>query len=73
MDPEANVFVQGPHPAEPDRNVFFWFEVCDPVQTPSVDLHRRLPLLTGRKRTLGAALRTLQLSAKRLFVKRTPL
>lgn len=31
-DPEANMFVQGPHPEEPNRNVFFWYEVCDAVQ-----------------------------------------
>jgi hypothetical protein len=31
-DADANLFVQGPHPTEPRRNVFFWYEVCDAVQ-----------------------------------------
>ena len=31
-DPELNLLVQGPHPKEPDRQVFHWFEMCDAVQ-----------------------------------------
>ena len=31
-DPDVNLLVQGPHPAEPDRTVFHWFEMCDAVQ-----------------------------------------
>ena len=30
-DPEANLYVRGPHPSE-TRNVFYWYEMCDPVQ-----------------------------------------
>ena len=32
-DPEANLLVQGPHPKQPKRQVFHWFEMCDAVQT----------------------------------------
>jgi len=31
-DPEANLLVLGPHPKEPDREVFHWYEMCDAVQ-----------------------------------------
>jgi hypothetical protein len=31
-DPEVNLLVAGPHPAEPDREVFHWYEMCDAVQ-----------------------------------------
>jgi hypothetical protein len=31
-DPEANLLVQGPHPKQPKRRVFHWFEMCDAVQ-----------------------------------------
>ena len=34
-DPEANLLVQGPHPSEPKRKVFHWFEMCDAVQDES--------------------------------------
>lgn len=33
-DPELNLLVQGPHPTTP-RQVFHWFELCDPVQDES--------------------------------------
>ncbi len=38
-DPQINLLVQGPHPAQPDRTVFHWYEMCDAVQaeTYSVD------------------------------------
>ncbi len=32
LDPEVNLLVQGPHPAEPNRDVFHWYEACDAVQ-----------------------------------------
>ncbi len=31
-DPESNLLVMGRHPTE-RRNVFYWYEMCDPVQT----------------------------------------
>ncbi|MBI4664985.1 MAG: hypothetical protein HY751_01105 [Nitrospinae bacterium] len=31
-DPEVNLLVTGPHPFEPKRSVFFWYELCDAVQ-----------------------------------------
>jgi hypothetical protein len=37
-DPEANLLVQGPHPAKPGRSVFHWFEMCDAVQAESYSL-----------------------------------
>jgi hypothetical protein len=37
-DPEANLFVQGPHPTHPQRRVFHWFEMCDAVQSESYDI-----------------------------------
>jgi hypothetical protein len=32
-DPETNLLVAGPHPEQPNRDVFFWYEMCDAVQT----------------------------------------
>jgi hypothetical protein len=32
-DPEANLLVQGPDPKHRRRKVYYWFEMCDPVQT----------------------------------------
>ena len=32
LDPEVNLLVQGPHPADPTRDVFHWYEACDAVQ-----------------------------------------
>lgn len=34
-DPENNMYVHGPHPTQPKRQVFHWFEVCDAVQDES--------------------------------------
>lgn len=34
-DPENNLLVQGPHPKQPKRQVFHWFEMCDAVQDES--------------------------------------
>jgi hypothetical protein len=31
-DPEANLLVQGPHPTDPKRAVFHWYEMSDAVQ-----------------------------------------
>jgi hypothetical protein len=31
-DPESNLLVQGPHPIKKSHRVFYWFEMCDPVQ-----------------------------------------
>lgn len=35
VDAEANLLVKGPHPEDPTREVFDWYEVCDAVQTQS--------------------------------------
>jgi hypothetical protein len=37
-DPQANLLVQGPHPAKPDRQVFHWFEMCDAVQSENYSI-----------------------------------
>ena len=37
-DPEANLLVQGPHPADARRQVFHWFEMCDAVQSETYEL-----------------------------------
>ena len=37
-DPEANLLVQGPHPLEPNRLVFHYFEMCDAVQAESYEI-----------------------------------
>jgi hypothetical protein len=37
-DPEANLLVQGPHPKQPKRQVFHWFEMCDAVQSETYEL-----------------------------------
>lgn len=31
-DPEVNLLVQGPYPADPKKYVFHWYEMCDAVQ-----------------------------------------
>lgn len=38
-DPDANLLVMGPHPGDPQRDVFHWYEMCDAVQdeTYSID------------------------------------
>ena len=36
-DPETNLLVMGPHPAE-DRDVFHWFEMCDAVQAETYQI-----------------------------------
>lgn len=32
-DAQGNLLVQGPHPANPKKEVFHWFEMCDAVQS----------------------------------------
>jgi hypothetical protein len=34
-DPEVNLLVAGPHPGDPDQEVFHWYEMCDAVQDES--------------------------------------
>jgi hypothetical protein len=31
-DPRGNLLARGPHPGDPTREVFHWFEMCDAVQ-----------------------------------------
>jgi hypothetical protein len=37
-DPEVNLLVQGPHPSDPRRAVFHWYEMCDAVQAEIYDI-----------------------------------
>lgn len=37
-DPQANLLVQGPHPAHPSKVVFHWFEMCDAVQGETYEI-----------------------------------
>jgi hypothetical protein len=37
-DSQANLLVQGPHPEEPKRLVYHWFEMCDAVQDESYEI-----------------------------------
>jgi hypothetical protein len=37
-DSEVNLLVQGPHPAEPSRTVFHWYEMCDAVQAETYEI-----------------------------------
>lgn len=37
-DPEVNLLVAGPHPQDPDLEVFHWYEMCDAVQDESYDI-----------------------------------
>jgi hypothetical protein len=37
-DAHANTFAAGPHPKDPERLVFHWYEMCDAVQAESYDL-----------------------------------
>ncbi len=34
-DPEVNLLVAGPHPENPRKEVFHWYEMCDAVQSES--------------------------------------
>ena len=37
-DPDVNLLAQGPHPADPERTVFHWYEMCDAVQAETYDI-----------------------------------
>jgi hypothetical protein len=37
-DPEVNLLVAGPHPGDPEQEVFHWYEMCDAVQAESYDV-----------------------------------
>jgi len=37
-DPEANLFVMGPHPAKPHKTVFHWYEMSDAVQAETYQI-----------------------------------
>ena len=37
-DPEVNLLVMGPHPADPDKTVFHWYEMCDAVQDETYEI-----------------------------------
>lgn len=37
-DANANTFAAGPHPKDPERLVFHWYEMCDAVQAESYDI-----------------------------------
>ncbi|MDO8356367.1 MAG: hypothetical protein Q7U76_08275 [Nitrospirota bacterium] len=37
-DSEVNLLVQRPHPADPKRTVFHWYEMCDAVQAESYEI-----------------------------------
>jgi hypothetical protein len=37
-DPEVNLLVAGPHPANPKLDVFHWYEMCDAVQAETYNI-----------------------------------
>jgi hypothetical protein len=37
-DPEVNLLVAGPHPSNPRKEVFHWFEMCDAVQSETYSI-----------------------------------
>lgn len=37
-DPEVNLLVMGPHPANPEKTVFHWYEMSDAVQNETYDI-----------------------------------
>lgn len=37
-DAQGNLLVQGPHPANPKKEVFHWFEMCDAVQAQKYEI-----------------------------------
>jgi len=37
-DPEVNLLVMGPHPADPKRTVFHWYEMSDAVQDETYEI-----------------------------------
>lgn len=38
LDPHCNRFALGPHPNEPSRYVFHWYEACDAVQSRNYEI-----------------------------------
>lgn len=37
-DPDVNLLVQGPHPSQRGKSVFYWYEMCDAVQDESYEV-----------------------------------
>jgi hypothetical protein len=37
-DPDVNLLVMGPHPANPRQTVFHWYEMCDAVQSEAYEI-----------------------------------
>lgn len=37
-DPDVNLLVMGPHPDDPNRDVFHWYEMCDAVQAETYEI-----------------------------------
>lgn len=37
-DPQVNLLVMGPHPEDPDRTVFHWYEMSDAVQAETYEI-----------------------------------
>lgn len=37
-DAQGNLLVQGPHPTQPEKEVFHWYELCDAVQAESYQI-----------------------------------
>ena len=37
-DPEVNLLVMGPHPADPNKTVFHWYEMSDAVQNETYEI-----------------------------------
>jgi hypothetical protein len=37
-DPFVNLLAAGPHPAEPERDVLYWYEMCDAVQAETYEI-----------------------------------
>jgi hypothetical protein len=38
LDPEVNLLAKGPHPTDPGRDVFHWYEACDAVQAETYQI-----------------------------------
>jgi hypothetical protein len=37
-DPDVNLLVQGPHPSQRGKSVFYWYEMCDAVQDETYEV-----------------------------------
>jgi hypothetical protein len=68
-DPEANLLVVGPHPADPKKEVFHWYEMCDAVQDETTKSEEwRSPIFCCRcisRATLKSAVATISLARER--------